>query len=124
MSYLGQTPELQSDTYKKEEVDGLLAAGLATKQNTLVSGTNIKTVGGNQLLGSGNLEIQTATPPFTSGEYVDAFSERYSTINLENYRAKSAGTRTIDPSEDPTNWHPIGQTSAQAYSILWALAFN
>ena len=51
MSYLGQTPELQSDTYKKEEVDGLLA----TKQNTLVSGTDIKTLNGNSLLGSGDI---------------------------------------------------------------------
>ena len=64
MRYLGQTPELQSDTYKKEEVDGLLAAGLAKKQNTLVSGTNIKTVGGNQLLGSGDVQVQA---PLVSG---------------------------------------------------------
>lgn len=33
-----------------------LAAGLATKQDTLVSGSNIKTVNGESLLGPGNLE--------------------------------------------------------------------
>lgn len=34
-----------------------LVDGLATKQATLVSGTNIKTVNGNSLLGSGNIAI-------------------------------------------------------------------
>ena len=33
---------------------------LATKQDSLVSGTNIKTVGGNSILGSGDL---TVAPP-------------------------------------------------------------
>lgn len=61
MSYLGQTPELQSDTYKKEEVDSLLASGLGAKQDTLVSGTNIKTVNGTTLLGSGDLAVGTVT---------------------------------------------------------------
>ena len=32
---------------------------LNTKQNTLVSGTNIKTVNGNSLLGEGNIQIET-----------------------------------------------------------------
>ena len=41
----------QSTTYTKTEVDGLVA----DKQDTLVSGTNIKTVNGNSLLGVGNL---------------------------------------------------------------------
>jgi len=38
-----------------------LQTALNTKQNTLVSGTNIKTINGNSLLGSGNLVI-SATP--------------------------------------------------------------
>ena len=32
---------------------------LGTKQDTLISGTNIKTVNNNSLLGSGNVSIQT-----------------------------------------------------------------
>ena len=40
-----------STTYTKTEVDSALAG----KQATLVSGTNIKTVGGTSLLGSGNV---------------------------------------------------------------------
>ena len=42
-----------SDTSRASQND--LATGLATKQDTLASGTNIKTVNGQSLLGSGNL---------------------------------------------------------------------
>ena len=37
------------------------ASDVATKQNTLVSGTNIKSVNSNSLLGSGNLSVGTIT---------------------------------------------------------------
>lgn len=42
-------------TYTKTEVDNAITAATSTKQDTLVSGTNIKTVGGTSLLGSGNV---------------------------------------------------------------------
>jgi len=42
-----------TDYYDKTEVDGLLS----NKQNTLVSGTNIKTINGMSVLGSGNLDV-------------------------------------------------------------------
>lgn len=44
-------------TYTKTEVD----TALSGKQATLVSGTNIKTVGTNSLLGSGNIALMTAS---------------------------------------------------------------
>lgn len=43
-----------SSVYTKSEVD----TALATKQATLVSGTNIKTINNESLLGSGNIDIQ------------------------------------------------------------------
>jgi len=46
--------EYYKQTYTNEEIDNLLAE----KQNTLVSGTNIKTVNNQSILGSGNIEIQ------------------------------------------------------------------
>ena len=49
---------------------GGVATSLANKQNTLVSGTNIKTINGNSLLGSGDLVISGGggTPAGTSGQ--------------------------------------------------------
>lgn len=43
-----------SDYYTKTEVD----QALTSKQDTLVSGTNIKTINGNNILGEGNVDIE------------------------------------------------------------------
>ena len=52
--------------YSKEQTDAKLAdkanaadvtTGLAAKQDTLVSGTNIKTINNQSLLGSGNITV-------------------------------------------------------------------
>ena len=45
-------------TYTKTEVDNAITAATSTKQDTLVSGTNIKTINNESLLGSGNITIQ------------------------------------------------------------------
>lgn len=45
-------------TYTKTETDNAITAATSTKQDTLVSGTNIKTINGETLLGEGNITIQ------------------------------------------------------------------
>lgn len=55
-----------SNYYKKSEVDNLLLAKadkseLTGKQDTLISGVNVKTINGNSILGSGNIELQAST---------------------------------------------------------------
>lgn len=45
-------------TYTKTEVDNAITAATSTKQDTLVSGTNIKTINNESLIGSGNINIQ------------------------------------------------------------------
>ena len=45
-------------TYTKTEVDNAITAATSTKQDTLVSGTNIKTINNESILGSGNINIQ------------------------------------------------------------------
>ena len=54
--------------YTKDEINGILKteypdrseleSSLATKQDTLISGTNIKTINDNSILGSGNITIE------------------------------------------------------------------
>jgi hypothetical protein len=48
-----------------DKVDVSLATSLSEKQNTLISGTNIKTINGNSLLGSGNISISGVANPIT-----------------------------------------------------------
>ena len=50
----------KATTYTKTEVDNAITAATSTKQDTLVSGTNIKTVGAQSVLGSGNIALMTA----------------------------------------------------------------
>ena len=50
----------KSTTYTKNDVDNAITAATSTKQDKLVSGTNIKTVGAQSVLGSGNIALMTA----------------------------------------------------------------
>jgi hypothetical protein len=54
-------------TYTKQEVDNAITAATTTKQDTLVSGTNIKTVNNESLLGSGNIDIQGGGKAIAAG---------------------------------------------------------
>ena len=45
-------------TYTKTETDNAITAATSTKQDTLVSSQNIKTINNESLLGSGNIDIQ------------------------------------------------------------------
>lgn len=55
--------------------------GLSTKQNTLISGTNIKTINGNSLLGSGDLTITGGISGSGTDNYIPRFN---GTTALEN----------------------------------------
>lgn len=58
-------------TYTKTEVD----AALATKQATLVSGTNIKTINNESILGEGNITIQGGGGSVTVDDALSTTSE-------------------------------------------------
>lgn len=57
-NYLTSIP---SEYITEGELNDALAAQLNSKQDTLVSGTNIKTINGNSILGSGDLTITGGT---------------------------------------------------------------
>jgi hypothetical protein len=66
-------------TLKADTAEVATTYDMTLKQNTLVSGTNIKTVNGNSLLGSGNVSVGTVTSvtavaPLTGGAITGAGS--------------------------------------------------
>lgn len=80
--------DLNTLATKEELATKADASSLSSKQDTLVSGTNIKTINGDSILGSGNLVIQSGTsnwddiqgkPQFagvaTSGDYNDLINK-------------------------------------------------
>lgn len=52
--------------------------GLTSKQATLVSGTNIKTINNQSLLGSGNIDIQGGGGSYTAGNGIDITNDTIS----------------------------------------------
>ena len=86
-----------SNYYTKQETDNVITAATSTKQDTLVSGTNIKTINNESILGEGNLDIQGgggkaieagSNISIYHGETADAIN---CTLNLEN----NDGTNSI-----------------------------
>ena len=73
---LGYTPEnvsnkqtdLTASSTKYPTVDAV-NTGLGTKQNTLVSGTNIKTINSTTILGSGNISVEPVITAGTTAQY-------------------------------------------------------
>lgn len=69
-------------TYTKTEVDNAITAATSTKQDTLVSGTNIKTINNTSILGSGNIEIEGGGKAVAAGTNISVTTgETADTIN-------------------------------------------
>jgi hypothetical protein len=71
--------------------------GLATKQATLVSGTNIKTINNTSILGSGNIDIQTGGN-YTAGTGIDITNDVISVTNAISTGA-ALGATSVQPSD-------------------------
>lgn len=67
-----------------------LNAGLGNKQDTLVSGTNIKTVNGESLLGSGNIDIESVSNPVTYGSGTQSQVHTILVVTQSEYDAISS----------------------------------
>ena len=83
------TPTQSSHIANKEYVDGAISG----KQDTLISGTNIKTVNGESILGSGNISIE-------GGSGSNPFSNEW--IFLGIMTANNAGSASFDIADVPT----------------------
>ena len=111
---------------------------IAVKQDTLVSGTNIKTINGSSLLGSGNITIETSSTPNVDGETVSYnSSDALQAIAVKNVRDGSTlpiwhGTEYQWNHGAPTTWY-YWQTNVMAMwtsggampsSGSWRIAFG
>ena len=119
------------DTYAlKSEIPDI-----TTKQDKLVSGTNIKTINGNSLLGSGNIEIKASadnvptvqsTPQGTTSNYIysTGTNDHYGVIsnisNLITYSTDKASIKTwkyywgAESSNVNQNWSIKAATTSEA----------
>lgn len=80
-------PEVDlTDYYTKEQSDENFATKteLADKQDNLISGTNIKTLNGESVLGEGNIEISEPKLYSTTGENTDGAMTQKAVTDLTN----------------------------------------
>lgn len=94
-----------SDYYVKQEIDDFLK----TKQNVLISGTNIKTINNNSILGLGNLNINDNSEEINNLKsqinnlqeeitYIKKFISHYSGIDIMNNKYSDDNIKTLDTS--------------------------
>lgn len=96
-----------SNYYKKSEVDNLLNAKadkseLTGKQDTLISGVNVKTINNQSILGSGNIEIQASTGETDLSDYYtkEETDSTFATVSqMENKVDKIEGKSLISDEE-------------------------
>ena len=96
--------------YTKSETNTLLSA----KQDTLVSGTNIKTINGSSVLGSGDLSV---TAQIAWGSISGTLSNQ---TDLQNALNAKQGTLTFDSTPTSGSSNPV--TSGGIYTALSAKA--
>jgi hypothetical protein len=84
-----------SNTYPQKTLDRLLAA----KQDTLLSGTNIKTINGNSILGSGDLVIGGGGGSYTAGTGIIIQNDE---ISVDGETANELDTETTQELDTET----------------------
>jgi hypothetical protein len=85
---------------------------IGTKQATLVSGTNIKTVGGTSLLGAGDIAVVTAVSPALTG------APTINGIGIINFTKPSQGTPLFTKASVSTISIPIGTSVKAGVNII------
>ena len=77
-----------------------LASSLLAKQDTLVSGTNIKTINGNSILGEGDLVIQGGTSDVDKNYVDEQLALKADKSELTDYLTIESATSTYQPIGD------------------------
>ena len=115
---LTNKPDL-SQYATKEEVN--------TKQDTLISGENIKTINGNSILGSGNIEIQGGSggSSYTAGKNIDIADNTISTTNdLDVTTIKTEDIKIKNTKEENVNYVSWYDGEPHRYLAEQAMYYN
>ena len=81
---------ISNNYYNKSYID----TGLSSKQDTLVSGTNIKTINNESILGSGNINIQGGSGSSTWGSITGTLSDQADLQTVLNSKANASSIPT------------------------------
>lgn len=83
VKYTAQSLSSSEQEQARENIDAAASSALSGKQDTLVSGTNIKTVGGQSLLGSGNVTVNdTSAVKFDAAQSLTTAQQEQARQNI------------------------------------------
>ena len=85
-----------------------IANALAAKQNSLVSGINIKTINNESILGEGNITIEGGGSSYTAGDGIDITNDVISVtgkVDTSAFTAHTADTVIHVTSDEKTAWN-------------------
>lgn len=89
-----------SQYYTSAQTESAITQAVSGKQDTLISGTNIKTINNESLLGSGNINIQGGGKAIEAGRGISVTTgETADTVSF-NLPIYSGGTKSIKIGED------------------------
>lgn len=99
-----------SSVYLKSETSGAtqISTALATKQDTLVSGTNVKTINNESILGSGNITIEGGGSSYTAGDGIDITNDVISVtgkVDTSAFTAHTADTVIHVTASEKSTWN-------------------
>ena len=99
-----------SNYYTKSETSGAtqISTALATKQDTLVSGTNVKTINNESILGSGNITIEGGGSSYTAGDGIDITNDVISVtgkVDTSAFTAHTADTVIHVTASEKSTWN-------------------
>ena len=107
-------------TYTKTEVDNAITAATSTKQDTLVSSENIKTIKNESLLGSGNIDIQGGGSSYSAGTGIDITNDVISVnsgVVTTNTEQTISGKKIFKNSDKPIEFKQNANNSKVGFSI-------
>ena len=123
-----------ADVYLKTETSGTtqLNTAFENKQNTLVSGFNIKTINNESILGSGNIDIQGGGSSYTAGDGIDITNDVISVTGKADtsavtevsdaLTAHTADTTVHVTAAEKTSWNGAATNASNAVTALGGLS--
>ena len=111
-----------SNYYTKSETSGAteISTALGNKQDTLVSGTNIKTINNTSILGSGNIDIQGGGSSYSAGTGIDITNDVISVnsgVVTTNTEQTISGKKIFKNSDKPIEFKQNDNNSKVGFSI-------
>lgn len=105
----------------KVKLDDSFVNKVNAKQDTLVSGTNIKTVNGNSLLGSGDITIEGGGTSYTAGEGIDISEANVISVDKETLNIPTLQTNENGSTNNYV--YSTGNTNSKKTNVIADIFF-